>query len=136
MSEQSAEKFIEALNNLEKNEDVETMVALFADDAEIGNVTLTENMSGTDGAKEFWTNYRKTFGEISSEFHNKIISENVSALEWTSKGTSANGSEINYDGVSVLEFDGDDKIKRFFAYFNPAKLGHQIEEAKANVQGI
>lgn len=135
MSEQSAEKFIEALGNLEKSDDVEAIVALFADDAEIGNVTLTENLSGTDGAKEFWTNYRKTFGEVSSEFTNKIHSENVSALEWTSKGTSANGSEINYDGVSILEFDGE-KIKRFFAYFNPAKLGHQIEEAKANVQGI
>jgi len=132
MSEQSAEKFIEALGKLEKSEDVETIVALFADDAEIGNVTLTESLSGTDGAKEFWTNYRKTFGEVSSEFTNKIHSENVSALEWTSTGTSANGSEISYDGVSILEFDDAEKIKRFFAYFNPAKLGSQIEEAKAN----
>lgn len=131
MSEQSAEKFIEALGNLEKSEDIEPIVALFADDAEIGNVTLTNNLSGADGAKEFWTNYRKTFGEVGSEFTNKIHSENVSALEWTTTGTSANGSEINYDGVSILEFEGE-KIKRFFAYFNPAKLGNQIEEAKAN----
>ena len=135
MSEKSAEKFIEALNNLEKNEDAEMIVALFSENAEIGNVTLTESFSGTDGAREFWTNYRKTFGEVSSEFTNKIHSENVSALEWTTTGTSSNGSEINYDGVSVLEFEGE-KIKRFFAYFNPAKLGHQIEEAKANVQRI
>lgn len=135
MSEQSAEKFIEALYELEQNENVEPIVGLFADDAEVGNVTLTESFSGADGAKEFWTNYRKTFGEVKSEFHNKIHSENVSALEWTSVGTSSNGGEINYDGVSVLEFDGE-KIKRFFAYFNPAKLGHQIEEAKANVKGI
>lgn len=132
MSEQSAEKFIEALGKLEKSEDVESIVSLFADDAEIGNVTLTETMSGTDGAKQFWTNYRKTFGEVSSEFSNKIHSENVSALEWTTTGTSVNGSEIKYDGVSVLEFGGDEKIKRFFAYFNPAELGHQIEEAKSN----
>lgn len=128
MSEQTAEKFIEALGKLEKSEDVETIVALFADDAEIGNATLTKNIND---AKEFWTNYRKTFGKISSEFTNKVHSENVSALEWTTTGTSANGSEINYDGVSILEFEGE-KIKRFFAYFNPAKLGHQIEEAKAN----
>jgi len=132
MSEQSAEKFIEALNELEKNENVETIVSLFSDDAEIGNVTLTESFSGADGAKEFWTNYRNTFGAVSSEFTNKIHSEKVSALEWTTTGTSANGGEISYDGVSILEFNDADKIKRFFAYFNPAKLGHQIEEAKAN----
>ncbi|MEO6588454.1 MAG: nuclear transport factor 2 family protein [Pyrinomonadaceae bacterium] len=132
MSEQSAEKFIEALGKLENNEDVETIVALFADDADIGNVTLTNTLNGTDGVREFWTNYRKTFGEVNSKFHNKICSENVSALEWTTTGTSANGSEINYDGVSILEFNDGGKIERFFAYFNPAKIGHQIEEAKAN----
>lgn len=131
MSEKQAEKFIEALGKLEHNEDVEKIAGLFADDAEIGNVTLTETLSGADGAREFWTNYRKTFGQVSSEFSNKIHSGNVSALGWTTTGTSANGSEINYDGVSILEFDSE-KIKRFFAYFNPTKLGYQIEEAKAN----
>ncbi len=129
MSKKTADKFIEALGKLEKNEDTETIASLFADSAEIGNVTLIKNVSNP---KEFWTNYRKTFGEVSSEFTNKIHSENVSALEWTTAGTSASGGEINYGGVSVLEFDESDKIKRFFAYFNPAKLGHQIEEAKAN----
>lgn len=130
MSEKLAEKFIDALGKLEKEEDVETIAALYADDADVGNVTLTENLSGADGARQFWSNYRKTFGEVGSEFTNKIHSENVSALEWTTDGTSTNGTEINYSGVSILEFEGD-KIKRFFAYFNPAKLGHQIEEAKA-----
>lgn len=129
MSEKSAEKFIEALEKLEKSEDVETIAALFADSAEIGNVTLTNNINDP---KEFWTNYRKTFGDVSSEFKNKIHSDKVSALEWTSVGTSAKGNKISYDGVSILEFGEDGKIKRFFAYFNPAALGHQIEEAKAN----
>ena len=131
MAQQQAEKFIEALGKLEKEEDFETIVSLYADDCEVGNVTMSKNLSGADGAREFWTNYRKTFGEIDSEFRNKIHADNISALEWTTTGTSAEGKEIKYDGVSVLEFDGD-KIKRFFAYFNPAKLGHQIEEAKSN----
>ena len=131
MAEKQMEKFVDALGKLEKNEDIETIVALFADDCEIGNVTLTESLSGTDGAREFWTNYRKTFGKISSEFKNKVHADSVSALEWTTTGTSSEGREIKYDGVSILEFDGD-RITRFFAYFNPAKLGQQIEEAKSN----
>ena len=130
MSEQLAEKFIEALGELESSENADNIASLFADDSEIGNSTLTESFRGTNGAREFWTNYRKTFGEVKSEFKNKIISDNVSALEWKTTGTSADGNEINYGGVSVLETDGE-KITRFFAYFNPSELGHQIIDAES-----
>jgi hypothetical protein len=117
MAHELSEKFIDALNDLEANEKVENIVELFADNCK-------------DGARDFWTNYRKTFGEMKSEFKNKITAENVSALEWTTTGTSAEGHAINYDGVSILEADGD-QIVRFFAYFNPAKLGQQIMEETA-----
>lgn len=132
MSEKITEKFIDALGKLEETEDVETIVSLFGENCEVGNVTLTKSLSGSEGAKEFWTNYRKTFDEIKSTFSNIIITDGVTALEWTSEGTGSSGNEINYEGVSILEIEGD-KIIRFFAYFNPAKLGHQIEAAKANV---
>ena len=128
---ETAEKFIEALRKLESENDLDTIVSLFADNAEIGNVTVTESMSGTEGARKFWKNYRDTFDKIESNFHNIIGLDGVSALEWTSKGTSKNGSEIDYDGVSILEME-EDKITRFFAYFNPAKLGQEIEKGKAN----
>lgn len=124
MSAQIAENFIEALKKLESERDVETIAALFADNAEVGNVTAAENILN---AKEFWTNYRDTFDTVDSEFKNKIIADGTAALEWTTSGTSKNGHEISYEGVSILETDGD-KIKRFFAYFNPGKLGEQITE--------
>lgn len=131
---ETAENFIEALRKLESERDLDTIVALFADDAEIGNVTVTDTMSGTEGARKFWRNYRDTFGEIESIFHNKINLDGVAALEWTSKGTSKDGNKIDYDGVSILEME-EDKITRFFAYFNPAKLGHEIEKGKAENAG-
>jgi hypothetical protein len=131
MAKETAERFIEALHQLEENEEVDAIVGLFDEECEIGNVTLTKNLSGTEGAREFWTNYRKTFGQVHSIFKNKIISDNTAALEWTTEGTNQNGGEISYEGVSVLEIENG-KIKRFFAYFNPSKLGHQIEETKAS----
>lgn len=133
MSEKLTEKFIEALNELESSEQTENIAALFAENSEIGNSTLTDSFSGTDGARDFWTNYRKTLGAVKSEFKNKIVSANASALEWTTKGTNSEGKEINYDGVSIIEHDGE-KITRFYAYFNPNELGQQIvtEKVKAN----
>jgi limonene-1,2-epoxide hydrolase len=127
MTQEIAEKFIAALGELESGENVENIVSLFADDCEVGNTTLTETMHGRDGAHHFWTNYRKSFGEVRSEFRNTIYSDRTAALEWTSKGTADNGHPIDYEGVSILEIDGD-KITRFFAYFNPGKLGMQMTE--------
>jgi hypothetical protein len=127
MTQEVAERFIAALAELESDGKVENIVSLFADNCEVGNTTLTETMHGRDGAKEFWSNYRKTFQDIRSEFRNKVISDRTAGLEWTSKGTADNGHPIDYEGVSMLEIDGD-KITRFFAYFNPGKLGMQMAD--------
>jgi ketosteroid isomerase-like protein len=126
MAHEISEKFIEALRELEQNRDVEKIVALFADDAEVNNVVTIENSHDLD-ARDFWQKYRDNFGEVQSEFKNKIYGDNSSALEWTTTGTGADGGDVSYEGVSILETDGD-RITRFFAYFNPSKLGRQIEE--------
>jgi len=130
MAEETAKKFVDALLKLETERDLETIVSLFADDCQIGNV-VTENKDKSISPREFWQNYRDNFGEVKSTFHNEIFTENASALEWTTKGTSTEGKEFEYDGTSILETHGD-KIRRFHAYFNPNKLGKQIvsEEAR------
>lgn len=123
------EKFINALQKLEQNRDVEQIAALFAEDAEINNVVTIENNHDLD-AHKFWTNYRDSFGEVNSEFINKILDENSAALEWKTTGTDVAGSEIEYEGVSILESNGE-HITRFFAYFDAGKLGTQMKEEKA-----
>jgi hypothetical protein len=133
MANNIAEKFIEALYELETNSNVEKIVSLFSEDSEVGNVAMLETSHENLDARQFWTNYRNTFGEVRSEFRNKIISENTSALEWTTEGTNKNGLPVSYEGVSILETDGE-IIKRFFAYFNPGKLGEQIAE-QSNARG-
>ena len=128
MAENLAKQFIDALHKLEAERDVDTIVSLFSDECEIGNVvTEDKNIS----PKEFWTSYRENFGEVNSEFRNEIVAENTVALEWTTTGTSGVGSEIKYDGVSILETSGD-KITRFHAYFDPNKLGKQMEAAASS----
>lgn len=129
MAQKTAEKFVEALHELEATGNVEPIASLFAGDAEVNNVVTIENSHDLD-AKEFWTKYRANFAEVSSEFSNKIYGENNAALEWTTTGTNTDGGEIEYEGVSILEVEND-KITRFFAYFNPGKLGQQITQESA-----
>lgn len=124
MAEDTAKKFVEALWKLESERDLDTIASLFADGCDIGNV-VTENNDKSISPREFWQNYRDNFGKVKSTFRNQIITEDRAALEWNTTGTSSEGKEFEYDGVSILEVDAD-KITRFHAYFDPNKLGKQI----------
>ena len=134
MSEQTAKRFIEALGRLEAERELETIVGLVAPDAEVGNVVSPEKFRGREGAREFWgAKYRDTFGEVRSTFRNVFASENRAALEWTTEGTANDGTPVRYDGVSIIETDGE-QIKRFRAYFDAGALGRQLA-GKGQAQG-
>jgi SnoaL-like domain len=127
VSERIVKQFVEALGRLESSRELEPIVSLFADNAEINNVTLVEGKQGQVGAEEFWRIYRETFDEMKSTFRNQLVMDGKGALEWQTMGSSKNGHRIRYEGVSMLEIEGD-KITRFFAYFDPRNLGRQIED--------
>lgn len=127
MSEQVARRFIDALHALERDGDLDAIVGTFAERCDVGNVVSPRQFTGRNGAREFWSVYRETLGAVESTFRNVMATGDRAALEWTTKGTGANGQEIDYDGVSILEIEGD-LITRFHAYFNPAALGQQIQE--------
>ncbi len=113
MSKQLVERFVEALGRLEAERDLEAITSLFAEESETGNVVSPEKFEGREGAREFWgAKYRDTFGEVRSTFRNVFATENRAALEWTTEGTANDGTPVRYDGVSIIETDGE-QIKRF-----------------------
>jgi ketosteroid isomerase-like protein len=122
MAENTAKIFIDALNKLESDGDLETIIGLFSKDSEVGNVVTADK---TIGARDFWTSYRDSFDKVHSTFRNEIVMDGAVALEWKTTGTNGEGHEFEYEGVSILE-TRDDKITRFHAYFDPNKLGKQL----------
>ena len=124
MSREVADNFVAALWELEKNENVELLVEIHTEDCEAGNVSVPGTFRGDEGLREFWRSYRSTFGEMRSEFRNVFATEDGAALEWTTTGTS-NGDSVSYDGVSILEIEGD-KVRRFMAYFDTRDLAPQV----------
>ena len=124
MSKDMADNFVEALRKLEEDRDVEALVKIHTEDCEVGNVSVPGSFKGQDGLREFWTEYRKTFGEIKSTFRNVFATEEGAALEWTTEGTS-DGDSVSYAGVSILEIEGD-KVRRFMAYFDTRDFTPQV----------
>jgi ketosteroid isomerase-like protein len=125
MSKEVADKFVEALRKLEEDREVEALVEIHTDDCDVGNVAVPKTFSGHDGLREFWTSYRDTFGGVKSEFRNVFADDDGhAALEWNTSG-DANGNEVSYDGVSLLEIE-DGKVSRFRAYFDPRTVNEQV----------
>ena len=126
MPETMKSRFIAALQKLESDRQVDALVALFSDNAEVGNVIAPEKFHGPEGARSFWSKYRDTFDALQSVFSNEIEAGDRVALEWTTTGSRSTGKQISYEGVSILELEND-KIRRFRAYFDSNALGEQLE---------
>lgn len=127
MSEVLARRFIDALQHAEREGRLDDLVALYRDDAVIGNVLEPQALKGRQGARSFWAMYRDTFREVRSTFRNVVASQDAAALEWTSVVTARQGQTVSYDGVTVLEFR-DGLISRSWAYFDSAGLGMQLRQ--------
>lgn len=129
MASSLAHQFIEALHQLEQDHDLDTIVALHAEDAELDNPTDATPFTGKDSVRKFWEDYRSVFDRIQSRFHHVLEEDGAAMLEWTSDGTTPEGREFSYDGVSVLEY-ADGKVHRFRTYFDPRALSKQIAAHK------
>ena len=125
MSKEVADKFVEALRELEEDRDVEALVEIHTEDCDVSNVAVPKTFSGHEGLREFWTSYRDTFGEMRSEFRNVFADDaGHAALEWNTSG-DANGNDVSYDGVSLLEIENG-KVSRFRACFDPRTINEQV----------
>jgi hypothetical protein len=100
----TARRFVTALRTLEDDGDVEEIVATGTDATRWWSVGSDGEATGPDGARRFWTKYRRAFAEITSEFSTVTETPARVLLEWTSHGSHHNGSPVRYAGATVLEF--------------------------------
>lgn len=126
-AEQLARRFSEALTLMERDGTLEPLLALYGDDAVVGNVLEAIPLRGKEGARSFWTMYRNTFQKVHSSLRTMIVGEDRAALEWTCRATGRKGQPVDYDGVTILEFRNG-QISRSWAYFDAAGLGAQLKE--------
>jgi ketosteroid isomerase-like protein len=113
------ERFVRTLQQAEQSRDIEPLVELFTEDAELDKPAGPEPERGRDGARRFWESYLRAFGRIRSEFARIVESDTLAVLEWTSDGVLPDGRPLQYDGVSILEL-ADGRVKRFRTYYDSA----------------
>lgn len=117
-----AQTFAEALRRTEETRDPDHLVRLFAEDAELRNLAISER--GTEGARRFWQTYLDQFDRVRSEFSHLIEQDGKAALVWTTDGALKGGHPIRYRGTSILETEGD-KVSRFETIYDSAAFVRQ-----------
>ena len=114
-----AQAFADQLNKLEADGDVDRFVGeVFAAEVELVRPESHQQLSGHDGARTFWTQYLAHFDSIRSEFSRVVDSDDLGVLEWRSTGRLRTGADIAYSGVSVLDLDGEGRVRRFATYYD------------------
>ncbi|MBE9226638.1 nuclear transport factor 2 family protein [Phormidium sp. LEGE 05292] len=119
MASETAEKFMQTLQQIESNKNVEPLVSLFTEDAQLSNLATPSPLQGKDGARQFWQKYLSVFQQINSKFTNVVESNGSAVLEWISEGTLTSGEPLKYQGVSIIE-TVDGKVQRFRTYYDSA----------------
>lgn len=112
------EQFMQALRTTEDSRDPTPLVELFAEGCTLRNMT-TQEWSGLDGARDFWTRYLENFGTIHSEFFHHADDGHTGLMEWEATGQLTGGHDIAYRGSSVIEHDGQ-KVQAFRTYYDSA----------------
>jgi hypothetical protein len=124
------ERFIQALQQLETARDPESLVTLFAPEAELHSLASETPARDPAQTREFWQRYRSAFNAIQSRFTQRLETENFSVLEWIADGELRNGMAIKYRGISILEWDHD-QITNFRTYYDSAAFLPVTPKTKA-----
>jgi ketosteroid isomerase-like protein len=119
MASAIAQTFMETLQQTESSGDVEPLVALFTENAELSNLAMDDPVQGRDKIRHFWKNYLSVFDRIQSRFTHVTEGNSTIVLEWVSEGALASGEPMKYQGISVLEM-ADQQVQRFRTYYDSA----------------
>jgi limonene-1,2-epoxide hydrolase len=113
------QRFLDALDALERDRSVRAMEALFSDAARLSRLGRPAER-GRAGVRSFWGEYLDQFADqVESQFSRIIETNAVVTLEWTTKGELGPTRAICYSGVSLFEYD-QDEIVDFRTYYDSA----------------
>jgi steroid delta-isomerase len=104
----------------------EAIANTFAEDGTTYDPVGSPGVTGREAIREFFSSIYKNFKSVALTEDSIFIAGNGAAVKWTGKGTSANGKDVNFEGIDVFEVDVDGKIRTIRAYWNPAEMIAQL----------
>src|SRR2546427_7177155 len=99
--------------------DPDAFANTFAEDGTTFDPVGTPGITGRDAIREFLQSICKNFKSVGLTEDAVFVAGDAAAVKWTGHGTSANGKDVKFEGVDVIEVNEDGKIQTVRAYWNP-----------------
>ena len=106
--------------------DAEAFANSFAEDGTTHDPVGTPAITGREALREFLQSICKNFKSVGLTEDSVFVAGKGAAVKWTGKGTSANGREVRFEGIDVIEVNDEGKIQTVHAYWNPAEMIAQL----------
>ena len=106
--------------------DPEAIANTFAENGMTFDPVNSPGITGRNGIREFFESIYKNFKSVGLTEDSVFVAGNGAAVKWTGHGTSANGGEVNFEGIDIFEVNDDGKIQTIHAYWNPAEMIAQL----------
>src|SRR5438132_13384463 len=106
--------------------DPQAFANAFAEDGTTYDPVGTPGITGRQAIREFLESICKNFKTVGLTEDSVFVAGNGAAVKWTGTGTSANGSDVKFEGIDVFEVNADGKIQKVRAYWNPAEMIAQL----------
>ena len=102
--------------------DMDAWLATFADDVVSHTPVGSPPVHGPDGMRLFLKEIMKTMETVTVQMDGVFLAGDGAAAKWSAEGVGRNGRQISFEGISVFEMNIQGKIRRIFAYWNPAAV--------------
>jgi hypothetical protein len=99
MASENAERFMNALQELEQTGNLDPLVEQFSQDAELRRLSGEEPARGPEGTRKFWKEYLAALEYIHTKFKHIIEEGDTIVLEWVTEVDPETGRPFTYEGV-------------------------------------
>ena len=82
--------------------DVDAIMAVVTDDIVFHNVTTGERVEGAAAFRAHVAGIHERWPDLSFEEHGVYVAADTGVVEWTARGTAADGRRLEWDGIDVI----------------------------------
>ena len=126
MSPEVVSKAIKAYFAAIRAMDIPAIVNTFAEDAVSHDPVGAQPIEGHQKITEFFQSITAAFKEVGLTEDQVFVAGNGAAVKWTGSGISKQGKRVRFEGIDVFEVNEAGKIRRLYAYWNPAEMVAQL----------
>lgn len=126
MSPEVVSKAIKAYFAAIRAMDIPAIVNTFAEDAVSHDPVGAMPIEGHQKLTEFFQSITAAFEEVGLTEDQVFVAGTGAAVKWTGTGISKQGRKVRFEGIDVFDVNEAGKIRRLYAYWNPAEMVAQL----------